>query len=435
MVHRHRIIAVTARRLDGDKHVAQIDAASVVQKAPISDVQQLLNGRAPGVTLLGNSGVVGAGSTVRIRGPSSFSLTNQPLIYVDGVRVDNTQSTGTGNQSFGANTTTRWNDFNPDDIESIEIVKGPAATTLYGTEAANGVIQIITKKGAVGKTTYDFNMRQGANWFSNPQGRLWRNYDTNANGDTISETYSDLERAYGQPIFTTGHLQSYDVGIGGGTNLLRYHVSGGYERNEGVEPTNNINNYTSRVNLGVFPSDKLDIQANAAYIVGHTNLPAEAGFGGTTWTTYYADPALIDTPHLCFLSGTPAAYHENYNIFQAINRFTGGVTVNHHPISWFNQRLTLGVDGGHENSEETGGVHHDLSYFFDFDADSGYKSVVVRDIRTFTSAYVANLILPVTSSIRSTTSLGGDVIKRDFQYMNGYGEVFPAPGLLSLIHI
>ena len=412
--------------------VAQIDAASLVQKAPISDVQQLLNGRTPGVTLLGNSGVVGAGSTVRIRGVSSFSLTNQPLIYVDGVRVDNTQSTGTNNQGFGANTTTRWNDFNPDDIESIEIVKGPAATTLYGTEAANGVIQIITKKGTPGKTTYDLNMRQGANWFSNPQGRLWRNFDVNSAGDTVSETFSDLLKAYKQPIFTTGHLQSYDVGIGGGTPLLRYHVAGGYERNEGVESSNNVNNYTARANLGIFPSEKIDFQANAAYIVGHTNLPCEAGCGGTTWTSYYADPANIGTQHLGFLSGTPAAYHTNYNLFQAINRFTGGITVNHHPVSWFNQRLTLGLDGGNEDSEELGGVHHDLSFFFDTDADSGYKIVNQRNTRLFTSAYVGNFIFPVSSSLRSTTSLGGDIIKRDGQYVNGSGADFPAPGLSSL---
>ena len=86
---------------------------------------------------------------------SSFALSNQPLIYVDGIRVDNAQGTGPQNQSFGASTTTRWNDFNPDDIESIEIVKGPAAATLYGTEAANGVIQIITKQGGQGKPTWD----------------------------------------------------------------------------------------------------------------------------------------------------------------------------------------------------------------------------------------------------------------------------------------
>ena len=412
--------------------VAQLDASTLVDKAPIQDVQQLLNGRVPGVTLIANSGVVGAGSTVRIRGASSFALTNQPLIYVDGVRVDNSQSTGTGNQSFGASTTTRWNDFNPDDIESIEIVKGPAATTLYGTEAANGVIQIITKKGAPGKTTYDFNMRQGANWFSNPQGRLWRNYDTNASGDTVSEVYTDLEKAYGQPIFTTGHLQSYGVGIGGGSDLIRYRISGGYSRDEGVEVSNNVNNYTTRANVSVTPSTKLDISANAAYIVGKTNLPAEAGFGGTTWTTYYADPANIGTPHLGFLSGTPAAYHENYDLFQSINRFTGGVTINHHPISWFNQRLTLGLDEGDEMSSELGGVHHDLSFFFDTDADSGYKIEKQRNTRQFTSSYVGNFVFPVTTTLRSTTSLGSDITKRDGRYLNGSGNDFPAPGLSSL---
>jgi TonB-linked SusC/RagA family outer membrane protein len=422
----------TARRALG-VDVAQIDAASLVQKAPINDVQSLLNGRTPGVTLLGNSGVVGSGNTVRIRGVSSFSLTNQPLIYVDGVRVDNTQSTGTGNQAFGANTTTRWNDFNPDDIESIEIVKGPAATTLYGTEAANGVIQIITKKGSPGKTTYDFNMRQGANWFSNPEGRLWRNFDT-LDGDTVSQTWADVQRAYGQPIFTTGHLQSYDVGIGGGTALLRYHVSGGYERNEGVERSNNLNNYTGRVNVGIFPSDKLDVQANAAYIVGKNNLPCEAGCGGATWTSYYHDPANsgADDPHVGFLSGTPQAYYTEFDLFQAINRFTGGVTINHHPVSWFNQRLTLGIDGGNEDSEELGGVHHDLSYFFDVTADSGYKIVDQRNTRLFTSSYVGNVILPVSSNIRSTTSIGGDITKREGLYVNSSGSDFPAPGLTSL---
>jgi len=416
--------------------VAQIDASSLVQKAPIADVQSLLNGRAPGVTLLANSGVVGAGSTVRIRGVSSFSLTNQPLIYVDGVRVDNSQSTGVSNQAFGAATTTRWNDFNPDDIESIEIVKGPAATTLYGTEAANGVIQIITKKGAIGKTEWDFSTRQGANWFNNPQGRLWTNYDVNAAGDTVHENYTQLEQAYkdstGQPIFTTGYKRGYDLGVGGGTPVLRYHLSGGYARNEGVESTNNDNQYTARANIGIFPNDKIEIQANAGYVVNKTNLAVESGYGGTTWTTYYMDPATIGTPSMGFNSGLPAAYHEQYQLFQAINRFTGSVNVSHHPVSWFNQRLVLGIDDGYENSQELSAIHPDLSYFFGTDADSGFKNVYTRDTRIFTSSYVANLVLPVTSTLRSTTSLGGDVIKRDGKYVNGFGADFPAPGVTSL---
>ena len=416
--------------------VVQIDASTLVQKAPIADVQSLLNGRAPGVTLLANSGVVGAGSTVRIRGVSSFSLTNQPLIYVDGVRVDNSQSTGVSNQSFGAATTTRWNDFNPDDIESIEIVKGPAATTLYGTEAANGVIQIITKKGAIGKTQWDFNTRQGANWFNNPQGRLWTNYDVNSAGDTVHENYTQLEQAYmqakGQPIFTTGYRQGYDLGLGGGSNLLRYHVSGGYDRNEGVESSNNDNSYSARANIGVFPNEKLDIQTNVGYNINKTNLAVESGYGGTTWTTYYMDPATIGDSSLGFNSGLPAGYHQQYQLFQAINRFTGSVAVNHHPVTWFNQRLVLGVDDGYENSQELSAIHPDLSYFFGTDADSGYKNVLTRNTRIFTSSYVGNLILPVASTLRSTTSLGGDIIKRDAQYVNGSGADFPAPGVTSL---
>ena len=416
--------------------VAQIDASTLVNKAPINDVQSLLNGRTPGVTLLANSGVIGAGSTVRIRGVSSFSLTNQPLIYVDGVRVDNSQSTGVQNQSFGAATTTRWNDFSPDDIESIEIVKGPAATTLYGTEAANGVIQIITKKGAIGKTTWDFSTRQGAGWFSNPQGRLWTNFDTNSDGDTVSIDYTQLEKnlaAAGQgQIFQTGYRQGYNLGLGGGSPLLRYHISGGYEKNNGVESSNNDNNYNARASLGIFPNDKLDIAVDAGYVVNKTNLSAEAGYGGTTWTTYFADPANIGTPHLGFLSGLPSSYHEQYQLFQAVNRFTGSVAVNHRPVSWFNQRLVLGIDGGYEDSEELSAIHHDLSFFFDTDADSGFKNVLTRDNKVFTSSYVGNVILPVTSNIRSTTSLGGDIIKRDGKYVNGSGVDFAAPGQTSL---
>lgn len=416
--------------------IAQIDASALVQKAPINDVQSLLNGRTPGVTLLANSGVVGAGSTVRIRGVSSFSLTNQPLIYVDGVRVDNSQSTGVSNQGFGAATTTRWNDFNPDDIESIEIVKGPAATTLYGTEAANGVIQIITKKGAIGKTTWDFNTRQGASWFSNPQGRLWTNYNINSANDTVHENYTQLEQTYrdstGQPIFSTGYNRGYNLAVGGGTSAIRYHVSGGYDRNEGAESSNNDNAYNARANIGIYPNDKIDIQTNAGYVVNRTNLAVESGYGGTTWTTYYMDPATIGTPSLGFNSGLPAGYHEQYQLFQSINRFTGSVAVNHHPVSWFNQRLVLGVDDGYENSQELSAIHPNLSYFFQNDADSGYKNVNTRNTRVFTSSYVGNLILPVTSSIRSTTSLGGDIIKRDGKYVNGSGADFPAPGVTSL---
>ncbi|MGH7635046.1 MAG: carboxypeptidase-like regulatory domain-containing protein, partial [Gemmatimonadaceae bacterium] len=128
--------------------VAKINAAEVVANAPIPSVESLINGRAPGVTVMPGTGMIGAGANIRIRGVSTFSLSGDPLIYVDGVRVDNQTGTGMSIQAFGSGVVSRLNDFDPNDIESIEILKGPAAATLYGTEAARGVINIITKKGA-----------------------------------------------------------------------------------------------------------------------------------------------------------------------------------------------------------------------------------------------------------------------------------------------
>src|SRR4029077_15634863 len=119
--------------------VARIDAASITQTTPINDVQSLLNGRAAGVLIQPATGAVGSGARIRIRGASSFSLTSQPLVYGAGVRVDADSASGPTNQDFGSSSISRFNDFNPDEIESIEIVKGPAAATLYGTEASNGV--------------------------------------------------------------------------------------------------------------------------------------------------------------------------------------------------------------------------------------------------------------------------------------------------------
>src|SRR5207302_10603086 len=112
-----------------------------------------LGGGAAGLVVLPGAGNIGTGSTMHIRGVSSLALTNQPLIFVDGVRVDNSASGGPSIRD-GAQMA-RINDINPEDIESMEVIKGPAAATLYGTEASSGVIQIITKRGRSGVETYD----------------------------------------------------------------------------------------------------------------------------------------------------------------------------------------------------------------------------------------------------------------------------------------
>ena len=105
-----------------------------------------------------------------------------PLIYIDGVRVNNRMESGTSDVS-------RIDDLDPAMIESLEVIKGPAAATLYGTEAANGVIQIITKKGAIGVSQWNFTTRQGANWFRDPAGRTPTNWGVNPSSGQVETSW------------------------------------------------------------------------------------------------------------------------------------------------------------------------------------------------------------------------------------------------------
>ncbi len=142
------------RRLELGHVVGTIKADSITTYSPVSDLADLLSGRTAGVNILQSSGTTGTGTRIRIRGSNSVSLSNEPLIYIDGVGATRgvaSLSIGTGGQA-----PSRLNDINPEDIESIEIIKGPSAATLYGTAAANGVIRITTKRGAAGATRWNF---------------------------------------------------------------------------------------------------------------------------------------------------------------------------------------------------------------------------------------------------------------------------------------
>ncbi len=411
--------------------VDRVQAADVVRTQPVQDVQGLINGRAPGVTVLENSGVVGSGATIRIRGGSSLSLSNQPLIYVDGVRVDNAQGTGPPNQSFGASTTTRWNDFDPDDIQSIEIVKGPAATALYGTDAVNGVVQIITKKGSAGKARWDLTSRQGESSFANYVSRFPTNYAM-VNGVLESENIAQIREDSGKPMFRSGRINDNTLAVSGGAQNLQYRVSGDSKSDQGVEPTNWQTQYGSRGNILFNPSSTVQIATSAGYVRGITDLSVESGYGGTMYSGFYATPTKLGTPSAGFRSGTPEAYWEEYKLDQLFNRFTGSVMITHTPSSWFSHQLTIGTDFGHEQDDELAGVHHDLSYFFGSDADSGYKNVNYRDNTLNTFTYHATVTASPTSSLKSTTVIGSDYYLNNTRYSGGSGSDFPAPGLTAL---
>jgi TonB-linked SusC/RagA family outer membrane protein len=410
--------------------VATINAAELTRETQVNSLQQLINGRAAGVVIQPASGAVGGGARVRVRGSASLSLSNEPLLYVDGVRVNNTTS-GPANQGFGSGVISRFNDINPDDIESIEIIKGPAAATLYGTEASNGVIQIITKRGAQGPARWNLTVRQGQNFFRDPEGRIDENWMRDDAGNLVTFNIVEQEDRAGRPIFTNGWLQEYDLSVSGGTDRARYFAAGNWQRDEGVEPSNLQKRGGGRLNLSLLPSDNLTIDANMGYVTGKTDLGAEAGYGGRMWTTILANPAEKDTPRRGFYSGLPEEYDILYNIWQDMNRFTGGIRAEHRPFSWFTHRLSAGLDRTREQNVEFIPRVDSLRDQWGDEA-LGWKAVTDRQTDYKTVDYAATATFDVTPRFRSQTSVGGQYYRNATGYVYAEGSVFPAQGLSSI---
>src|SRR5690242_18686105 len=144
------------RRVQNGTNTGNISVADL-DKGPITKMADVLQARVAGVTLQSVGGATGAGQRIRVRGANSLSLSNEPLLYLDGVLISN----GKGGISTGGGDYSRLNDINPEEIENIEILKGPAASAIYGSAAANGVLLITTKRGSAGKPIWSGYLETG----------------------------------------------------------------------------------------------------------------------------------------------------------------------------------------------------------------------------------------------------------------------------------
>ena len=426
------------RRTIGNS-VVSLNAADVVAKAPISSMQDLINGRAPGVVVMPGTGMIGSGSRIRIRGMSTFSLSGDPLIYVDGVRVNNETGTGLAIQAFGSGVVSRLNDFDPSEIENIEILKGPAAATLYGTEAARGVINIITKRGATGGTQYSFTAKQGSNWFMDDAKRIGSNYWIDpSTGEIEGVNVIETERQRGTPVFRTGQIQDYSASVAGGAGTLRYFASGDLGTNEGAEPNNARRQISGRTNLSVTPSEKFDLQSSVGYVQSHTTLSCEAGCGGAMWGAMYSNPAnlaenctpLPECGWVRGFNGSPPEVDRSLQDWQDINRFTGSVTANLKPFSWLTSRIAVGTDFTQEKNEELLPylTNDTLRHFWGTFAD-GWKYQNRRDVTFNTYDVNTTARFQVRPTVSSATSGGIQYYTKHISSITAEGDFFPAPGL------
>jgi TonB-linked SusC/RagA family outer membrane protein len=423
------------RRAIGNS-VSRIDAVRTMEDAPITTVSDLLMARAPGVLVRPASGTAGAGSRVKIRGTSSLTLDTQPLIYLDGVRLDNAIATGPATQ--GGQITSRLNDINPDEIESIEVIKGPAAATLYGTEASSGVIQIITKKGRPEQFEVGLTIRQGATWFSDAEDRFAPTYyrGPETNNELRELRIVREENARGTPIFRTGHQQGYGVNFSGGADRFRYYVTGDFDMDEGVERPNVARRYSGRANLSVAPHGSLDVNTSLGLTVVRADLVREESpTQSVVGATKRANPRqlALNPASRGFFAVPPEVIWEAFRLQQDVNRFTGSLNVNHRPTSWLTQRLTVGADLlGENNDVLTPYLSPDLAQFFTATAAAGSKNVNRRDVTNTTVDYSATASIQLSDRIASRSSVGWQYYRKFHQFFTASGEEFPAPGVSTV---
>jgi len=423
----------TERKAIGNT-VSTIDASTEVLKASPPDLANLLRSRAAGVDIQPISGRIGTGPSIQIRGPSSIGLSNNPLIYIDGVRVNNATNLGPTGISGGLGAQgnpveSRMNDINPADIESIEIIKGPAAATIYGTEAANGVIQIITKKGASGRAELHTSISEGPMFFRDAEGRVPTNYDKDKAGNIVPWNGVKAMSDSGTPIFKTGLERHYSTAVVGGIDQLRYYGSLGYQNDYGIEPNNLQREFNAHLNMSTPLGTSTDVSTSLNFIDMSTHLGADVGASALLGAM--AGHSLLFPAAAGFYPGFPVAVPQTlYDNATGLNRFTGSTTVNNQLTHWFTHRAVLGLD---YTDQDDRAIEHfappALQPFLSAAAAGGRIGQTLRRTTLITADYAGTAKLDLSSFLVSSTSVGGQFNNSEANQSFLGGQGFPASGV------
>jgi TonB-linked SusC/RagA family outer membrane protein len=418
----------TQRRAVGNV-VASVNAREVLEASPVTNVQAIMTGQTPGVSIASGRGEIGSAGTIRIRGASTLGLSSDPLVYIDGVRMN---SNFGGPNGDGGPTMSRINDINPQDIESIEIIKGPAAATLYGTEASSGVIQIITKRGAVGAPKFEYTMGQGATWFHDPAGTVGLTYGLDPSGALTSVNLYEHEKANGLgPVFRTGHISNYSMQVTGGIPQVRYFASANLDDQQGIVAYNWLKGWSTRANLSVLPRSDLSISLNTSFIRSTTEK-----WQGAPDDVYrnliWGGPARLNTNTRGFARIAPEAFANEKSITAGLNRVITSASAEHTPVSWLTQRVNLGIDVTNEDNS-TIVSRSPLGALGPFSANSlGMRSDATTryEVKSFDWAATANAT--VIGGVTSATSVGLQYFNRSAYNNQLSGTQFPAPGFETI---
>ncbi|MFL5559282.1 MAG: SusC/RagA family TonB-linked outer membrane protein [Gemmatimonadaceae bacterium] len=370
-----------------------VDSSLVRRSAEPQNVVNALAGKAPNVEVRSQGGDPGAGSSVKIRGAATILGTNQPLFVVDGTPINNddisTDQTLTLNQpgGGGAVTQNRAADINPNDIASIDILKGSSAAAIYGARAANGVVLITTKRGHTGPTRYSM---QSTSTFDNviKTMPLQQKYGQGLDGvafvcAAVGCAAGGLQNAswgpalapgtptydHGKEIFDQGRTLDNNLSMSGGNERTTFYLSGGLTSQDGVivGPNNKYNRASLRLKGTHQLSSQLNVGGNFSYVDARGRYVQKGSntsgllLGSLRTPPEFNNQVYLDPDnglHRSYRYPRPALGSETRtrsydNPFFTLNnqgnkselgRFIGNVNLDYNPLSWLAVKYTLGGD-------------------------------------------------------------------------------------------
>jgi TonB-linked SusC/RagA family outer membrane protein len=348
----------TVKKSDLTGSVSTVTSEKLVQVNSISNVSQALQGQAAGVQVNQRSGQPGESLSIKIRGTNSISASNDPLYVVDGMPLNSLSG-----------------QLNPDDIESIEVLKDASSTAIYGSRGANGVIMITTKSGKDGKTKISYDgyfgvqsLRKRMDLINSKEYAQLQNEVATNDGTALPWTQAQIDALgvgtdWQSLVYRSALVQNHNLSFSGGVSNTKFYTSFGYFDQEGIILNSGFKRLSFRANIDQKINDKLNLVSNLSLQNSNyrqANYISADGGGGIPFTTMVIPP----TQEVKDAAGNYTAFtgvswgatnpvgisRELYNPSNSI-RLIGNVTLNYEIVSGLSLKINNGIDGSYTKTD------------------------------------------------------------------------------------
>lgn len=435
-----------------------------VRKSGEANIIEGLAAKAPGLEVVGSGGTPGASTKVTLRGPTDFFSTNQPIIVIDGVIMDNsTNVPSAGDAPFnvnlqGVNESNRALDINPEDIESVSILKGPAAAALYGSQAANGAIVYTTKRGHGGGQGFGATVSSSVTIDKVSQlPELQTVYGQGSNGVATHASSNSWGTVAANPrnpyddFFKTGYTYNNNVAIYGGNENSSLRLSVGNTNQKGIVPNSSLKRTTVRLT----DDTKINEHFTTGGTVDYTNTNALRVQNGSNLSgvmlTLTRTPVDFDMRNYENADGTQRQYFSSYDnpLYTAYknpytdetNRMIGNIYLDYHPIKELSAIWKVGTDMyntntqqvyalsslGNDNADGTGQVNVTSLQYRNINSD-----LIVKYGKQFSDAFGLDLLLGHNYHYEQSASIfarGRNLTVPNYYNLNNASELYSSNDL------